>query len=110
MGSLAASSATVETYAATETASREAADTHAAIELASIPRQGEQTAPHASLNIAAVAAIMIVVGIFIVPGLRKPRHPRVLEPLLDVAWGVSCYFFSLSVYSVLNPLAQVLIS
>jgi len=81
--SLAASNRLAETDAAIVTASREAVDTNAAIELASISEQGKQTAPHASLVIAAIAATLIVFRIFIVPSARKSRQHPVLDPLLD---------------------------
>merc|ERR1712003_193711 len=81
--SLAASNGPAETHASTVTASREAADTNAAIELVSIPEKGTQTAPHASLIIAAIAATLIVFTIFIVPSARKSRQHPVLDPLLD---------------------------
>jgi len=81
--SLAAFNRPVQTNAATVKASKEDADTNAAIELASIPEQGTQTASHASLIIAAIAATLIVLIIFIVPSTSKSLHHPALEPLLD---------------------------
>merc|ERR1712151_488222 len=82
---LADSNTPVETHAATETASSEASDAHAAIELASIPKPVKQTAPHASLIVAAVAAALVVIGAFLVPSARKLRPHQALEPLLEVS-------------------------
>jgi len=81
--SRAAANRPVQTHAATAKASQKDVDTNAVIELASIPEQGQQTASHASLITAAIAATFIVAGIFIVPSVGTSRNNRVLEPLLD---------------------------
>merc|ERR1712176_1427296 len=83
--SLAVSGNSRETHAGTAvTALSNAADAHAAIEMASAPQQGKRGTPLASLTlliIAGIAATSFVAKIYIMPSAGKTHQNPVFEPL-----------------------------
>merc|ERR1712232_332821 len=74
--SLAASDRSAEAHAATVT-SREADDAHAAVEMASVSKQGAESTSHASLSIAATLLVATLLAcIANIALLRSARKPR----------------------------------